>query len=238
MSSARLSASEKPYSAKAAKILLVDDTGSNLLALEAALSPLREELVLAHSGKEALRCLLQHEFAAILLDVRMPEMDGFETARVIRTRAQSRSTPILFLTAYRSDEQWLQAYELGAVDFLYKPITPEVLRSKVRVFVELARKADELKKYATLLEQQSDALRKTEQRFRSLLEVAPDSMMICRMDGTISMVNSKTENLFGYSRKELLKEDIRMLILSGGMTRFSFEHTWRKEQAAGRRVGK
>jgi PAS domain S-box-containing protein len=198
-------------SRKRVKILLVDDTPENLLSLEAALYPLGEELVLAHSGKEALRRLLQDEFAAILLDVRMPEMDGFETAQLIRARARSRSTPILFLTAY-SDEHLFRGYGLGAVDFLYKPIIPEILRSKVAVFVELARKADELRQHAILLRQQAKVLRKAEQRFRSLLEVAPDSMVICRADGAITMVNSKTETLFRYSRQELLARDIRVLI--------------------------
>src|SRR3954471_15695215 len=143
---------------KRVKILLVDDTPENLLSLEAALDSLGEELVLAHSGKEALRCLLQDEFAAILLDVRMPEMDGFETAQLIRARSRSRSTPILFLTAY-SDEHLFRGYGLGAVDFLYKPIIPEILRSKVAVFVELARKADELRQQAILLRQQAKGLR-------------------------------------------------------------------------------
>jgi CheY-like chemotaxis protein len=87
------------------KILLVDDDRDNLRALEAVLEPLRQELRLAQSGEEALRLCLDHDFAAILLDVRMAEMDGFETAALIRSRKKSRHTPILFLTAYRSDEQ-------------------------------------------------------------------------------------------------------------------------------------
>jgi PAS domain S-box-containing protein len=187
------------------KILLVDDSPDNLLSLEAALQPLGEEIVLARSGKEALRRILEDDFAAILLDVRMPEMDGFETAQIIRTRLRSRTTPILFLTAYRGEEPLSRGYGLGAVDFLYKPIIPEILRSKVAVFVELARKADELRRDAIVMRQQ-------EQRFRSLLEAAPDSMVICRADGAIAIVNSKTEDLFQYSRRELLERDIRMLI--------------------------
>jgi len=198
-------------SRKPVKILLVDDTPENLLSLEAALSPLGEEVFVAHSGKEALRQLLQADFAVILLDVRMPEMDGFEAARLIRGRPRSRRTPILFLTAY-SDERLFRGYELGAVDFLYKPIVAEVLRSKVAVFAELARKSDELRDDAILLQQQAEVLRKAEQRFRSLLEVAPDSLVICGIDGAIAMVNSKTEALFGYSRRELLGRNVRVLL--------------------------
>jgi CheY-like chemotaxis protein len=107
------------------KLLLVDDDRDNLLALQAVLDPLKEDLLLAGSGMDALRLCLEHDFAAILLDVRMPEMDGFETAELIRARKRSRETPILFLTAYRSDEQLFRGYDLGAVDFLFKPIVPE-----------------------------------------------------------------------------------------------------------------
>src|SRR5580700_9940294 len=116
------------------KILLVDDTPENLISLEAALETLGEELVLARSGTEALRHLLDNDFAAILLDVKMPDMDGFETAELIRNRPRSRQTPILFLTGYKNEEHLFRGYDLGAVDFLFKPIVPEVLRSKVAVF--------------------------------------------------------------------------------------------------------
>src|SRR6185369_4190585 len=178
------------------KILLVDDTPENLVSLEAALSGLGEQLVLANSGKEALRYLLEDDFAAILLDVRMPEMDGFETAELIRNRPRSRQTPILFLTGYKNEEHLFRGYDLGAVDFLFKPIVPEVLRSKVAVFVELSRKADLLHEQARALQLQTSILQKAELRFRSLLEAAPDAMVICREDGTIALVNSRTETLF------------------------------------------
>src|SRR5579863_6974620 len=115
------------------KILLVDDAPDNLVSIEAALSGLGEELVLANSGKAALRHLLNEDFAAILLDVRMPEMDGFETAELIRSRPRSCQTPILFLTGYTDEAHLFRGYDLGAVDFLFKPIVPEVLRSKVAV---------------------------------------------------------------------------------------------------------
>src|SRR6266436_893722 len=136
-----------------AKILLVDDSRENLVSLEAVLEGLGQELVLAQSGTEALRHLLKDDFAAILLDVKMPEMDGFQTAELIRSRPRSRHTPILFLTGYKSDAHLFRGYDLGAVDFLFKPIVPEILRSKVSVFVELSRNTALLRQLNATLEQ-------------------------------------------------------------------------------------
>jgi len=194
------------------KILLVDDTPENLVSLEAALSGLGEDLVLANSGKEALRHLLNDDFAAILLDVRMPEMDGFETAELIRSRPRSRQIPILFLTGYRNEEHLFRGYDLGAVDFLFKPIVPEVLRSKVAAFVELSRSNAKLKEQADTLRKQAEVLQKAEQQLRSLLEAAPDAMVMCRADGEIIMVNSQTEVLFDCRRDKLISRNIRALV--------------------------
>lgn len=191
--------------AKRAKILLVDDTPENLVALEATLSTLDEDLVLAHSGTEALRYLLEDDFAAVLLDVRMPVMDGFETAQLIRNRQRSRHIPILFLSKYKSDAQLLRGYDLGAVDFLSMPIIPQVLRSKVSVFVQLHRNA-------TLLREQALVLQKAEQKFRSLLEAAPDAMIMCHEDGGIALVNSRAESMFGYQREEMVGKKIQVLV--------------------------
>jgi PAS domain S-box-containing protein len=197
---------------RSVKILLVDDTPENLISLEAALSGLNCELVLANSGREALHHVLNEDFAAILLDVRMPEMDGFETAELIRSRPRSGQVPILFLTGYRNEEHLFRGYDLGAVDFLFKPIVPEVLRSKVAVFVELSRSHAKLKEQADALRTQAQVLQKAEQRFRSLLEAAPDAMVMCRLDGDIVMVNSQTEALFDYTRDILLSANIRTLV--------------------------
>ena len=141
----------EPPPAWKTRLLLVDDDEGNLLSLQATLEDLVDELVLAQSGEDALRHLLDTDFAAILLDVKMPGMDGFETAGLIRNRKKSQTTPILFLTGFRSDDHLFRGYDLGAVDFLFKPISPEVLRSKVAVFVELARNNTLLRQNAHVL---------------------------------------------------------------------------------------
>ncbi|MEO6774307.1 MAG: response regulator [Kofleriaceae bacterium] len=127
-------------------ILVVDDNDPNLIAIEAALSPLQRTLVLARSGTEALQHLLDQDFALIILDVAMPGMDGFETARLVRSRARNRATPIIFVTGLAwQDDEILHAYTLGAVDFLVKPIRAEVLRAKASVFIQLQDRTRELR---------------------------------------------------------------------------------------------
>jgi signal transduction histidine kinase len=145
-------------------ILLVDDQPANLLALEAMLQDLGQTIVKAGSGREALKWLLSNDCAVILLDVKMPDMDGFETAELIRQRDKSRHTPIIFLTAAdRTHTQAVRGYAVGAVDYLVKPVVPEFVRSKVSVFVELA-------KTAALLRRQTERLRASEQAARELAE--------------------------------------------------------------------
>src|SRR5260221_12998321 len=126
-------------------ILLVDDNAENLMALDALLASLDHNVIQARSGEAALRWLLEDDFAVILLDVRMPNMDGFETAMLIRGRERLQNTPIIFLRAYQINTVNLfKGYSLGAVDYLVKPVVPEVLRAKVAVFVELFRKNQDL----------------------------------------------------------------------------------------------
>src|SRR5579862_7834396 len=151
-----------------ANILVVDDRADKLLALEAVLSGLGQNLVQARSGKEALRHLLKQDFAVILLDVSMPSMDGFETASLIRQRPSSEHTPIIFITSIGNSENHIaRGYSLGAVDYMLTPIVPDVLRAKVSVFVELYRKSE-------LIKQQSEELRRVEQyrHQRELADVA------------------------------------------------------------------
>jgi CheY-like chemotaxis protein/anti-anti-sigma regulatory factor len=133
-------------------ILMVDDHPQNLLALEAVLGDMGQNLVRANSGREALKHLLDQKFALILLDVQMPGLDGYETAALAREREQSRHTPIIFLTAInQSDAQVFKGYSSGAVDYMFKPFVPEVLRAKVSVFVDLYRSTQEVSRQAELL---------------------------------------------------------------------------------------
>jgi signal transduction histidine kinase/DNA-binding response OmpR family regulator len=120
-------------------ILIVDDTGPQRMAIESVLADLGENVVAVDSGREALRYLLDHDVAVILLDVNMPEMDGFETAALVRQRPRTRNVPIIFVTADTDELHAARGYSLGAVDYLFSPFLPEILRTKVRVFVELAR---------------------------------------------------------------------------------------------------
>jgi signal transduction histidine kinase len=138
-------------------ILVVDDNQTNLIAIEAALAPLGRKLVLAHSGVEALARLLEQDFALIILDVAMPGMDGFETARMVRSREKNRATPIIFVTGLSwQDDAVIKGYELGAFDFLMKPIRPEMLRAKASVFVQLQERTIELQEKANELRTEQD----------------------------------------------------------------------------------
>jgi len=176
---------------KKTNILLVDDTPAKLLALESALLTLNQNLVTASSGKEALRALLTQDFAVILLDVRMPEMDGFETAALIRQRQRSAQTPIIFETAFeRGEIAEVRGYSLGAVDYIYAPIVPEILRAKVAVFVELNR--------------QTEALRESDQRLRATFDQAAVGIAHTGLDGRWLLVNRGFCEIVGHTREKLL----------------------------------
>jgi signal transduction histidine kinase len=161
------------------RILLVDDRPDKLMALETILAGLGQNLVLARSGTEALRHLLQGEFALIVLDVNMPGMDGFETASLIRQRSNSELTPIIFISAINYSEVHLsRGYALGAVDYISAPIVPEILRAKVSFFIELHRKTEQLKRQAEMQVQlvreqaaraEAEAANKAKDRFIAML---------------------------------------------------------------------
>ncbi len=151
-------------------VLLVDDNPANLLALEAILAPLGVRLTKATSGEQALRLLLQEEFAVILLDVQMAGMNGYETATLIKQRERTRNIPIIFLTAYeRNEAEVRQGYAHGAVDFLLKPFPSEVLRSKVAVFIALFQAQQQVRHQAELLRQQEAASRQAAHRAASYI---------------------------------------------------------------------
>jgi two-component system, sensor histidine kinase and response regulator len=145
-------AAQPPATTKV-NILVVDDDATKRFALRTILAPLDENVIEASSGADALRQLLRNEFAVVLLDVRMPIMDGFETAQLIRQRPRSELTPLIFVTALDQAETDMgRGYNLGAVDFVFAPVVPAIMRAKVTVFVELYRAQQELRRYRTQLE--------------------------------------------------------------------------------------
>jgi len=175
-----------------ARILMVDDHQPNLLALEAILAPLGEELVGVTSGEDALRQLLDGEFALILMDVQMPGMDGIETAAIIKQRERNRSTPIIFLTAIAKDPSFIfKGYSQGAVDYLLKPFDPEILRTKVSVFVDLWKRGELIKRQAAMLRAQEmrEIERRSEVRFHALTDSMPQCVWAARRDGEIYYCN-------------------------------------------------
>ncbi|MEH2433410.1 MAG: response regulator [Nostoc sp.] len=188
-------------------ILLVDDKLENLLALEAILEKLGENLVRATSGEEALRCLLHQDFAVILLDVQMPGMDGFETATLIRNRGRSRHTPIIFLTAFSTSDQMLfKGYALGAVDYLLKPLDPNILTSKVTVFVELFKKTEAVKQQAAQLVAVNAELRQSEERLRSLSTCSPVGIFEIDTEGGCRYTNPRYQIICGLKAAESLQK--------------------------------
>jgi PAS domain S-box-containing protein len=198
-----------------ANILLVDDRADKLLALQAVLRELNQNVVVAKSGKEALRQLLQTEFAVILLDVSMPGMDGFETASLIRRRPSTEHTPIIFVTSMNQSENHIaRGYQLGAVDYILTPIVPEILRSKVAVFVELYKRTEEIRRQGERLRELEEAAftrrlneavdkLEAETKRNRFFTLAPDLLGIGNFDGYLLQVNSAWEELLGYTESEL-----------------------------------
>lgn len=182
-----------------APILLVDDRPENLVALEAILEPLGHPLLQASSGEEALKHLLTQDVALILLDVRMPGMDGFETAARIKERDRTREVPILFLSAYNTDaSQAIQGFNTGAVDYITKPFDPWLLRAKTRVFVELYQKT-------RILREQSEALslrlaQRYEAEARNLRKLADAAVVInstLSLDEILRVISSSAREVIG-----------------------------------------
>lgn len=189
-------------------ILLVDDHPENLIALEAILGGLGQNLVKATSGQEALRRLLNQDFAVILLDVQMPDMDGFETAALIRQRERSRNTPIIFLTAFNtSDELMEKGYALGAVDYLFKPIQPSILATKVTAFVELFKKTLKVEQQAAQLAAVNAELQQSEERFRLLSRCSPIGIFLMNTQGEYTYANPSCQAICGFTVQENWKTD-------------------------------
>jgi PAS domain S-box-containing protein len=190
-----------------ASILLVDDQPANLTALRAVLERPEYDIVLAHSGEEALAQVLKRTFAVILLDVAMPTMDGFEVARIIKQRPASSATPIVFVTATLQHIEWIfKAYSVGAVDFLQKPLDPYQVRAKVSVFVDLFRQSRQIQRQAERLREQErreqavevERLRFAhERRFRNLAEAIPHVVWVADPSGEIEYVTRRWADVTG-----------------------------------------
>lgn len=218
MASSQPAASDRmtPANPPKAKILLVDDRPANLFTLESILEDLGQEIVKANSGPEALRHILKNEFAVILLDVKMPDMDGFETASLIRDRERSRGTPIVFLTAHKDEEHQFRGYDAGAVDFLYKPVNPEVLRSKVSVFVELSLKSEMLRRQAEMLQARNQELEALidQRRDAELKVMALNAQLESRVRERTEELSRSNDELrqFAYAASHDLKEPMRTIM--------------------------
>ena len=234
-------------------ILLVDDHVENLVALEALLADLGQNLVRAETGLGALRLLLSHEFGLIILDVDMPIMNGFETAALIRERKKSRHTPIIFLTAINKAEQHVfKGYSLGAVDYLTKPFVPEVLRAKVVAFVDLHKKKEEVKHQAKLLQQMvvelassNDEIRKLnvelhgERDFISTVLDTADSIVFVLDDKhKIVRASRAVERTLGYSSAEVAGRPLSSFFVSAGPWQdlSEAENYWRAKDGSSRLI--
>ena len=201
-----------------ANILLVDDRPENLLALEALLEPLEANLVRANSGDEALKRILAQDFAVILLDVQMPGLNGFETAKLIKAREKSRYIPIIFLTAISKDEQFVfEGYSVGAVDYMFKPFPPDVLRSKVAVFIDLYKKQEQLREQEQRLRESERrelelrhvaTLRESEARMAEVVGSAMDAIIMFDEGQRINMFNAAAERLFGCPAAEAIGRSV------------------------------
>jgi two-component system, NtrC family, sensor kinase len=203
-----------------ANILMVDDQAAKLLSYEVILADLGENLIKVTSASEALNVLLKTDVAVVLMDVSMPDLDGFELADLIRRHPRFEKTAIIFISGvHLSDSDRIQGYRSGAVDYISVPVVPEVLRAKISIFVELHRKTRMLEALNRELEQRvaerTDALRKSEAEFRmraELLEVATEAVIVRDMQGAVQFWNSGAENLYGWLREEVIGRDLHQLL--------------------------
>jgi len=201
-------------------ILMVDDQPAKLLSYEVILSDLGENLIKATSASEALNVLLKTDIAVVLMDVSMPELDGFELADVIRQHPRFQKTAIIFISGvHLTDSDKIQGYRSGAVDYISVPVVPEVLRAKISIFVELHRKTRMLETLNNQLEQRvaerTDELRRREEQFRTraeLLDLATEAIMERGVNGEILFWNAGAENLYGWRRDEILGKDVHSIL--------------------------
>jgi PAS domain S-box-containing protein len=201
-------------------ILMVDDQPAKLLSYEVILGDLGENLIKASSAREALNILLKTDIAVVLMDVSMPELDGFELADMIREHPRFGKTAIIFISGvHLTDADKINGYRRGAVDYISVPVIPEVLRAKIGVFVELHRKTRQLQRLNTDLEhvvaERTEALRQSEAHHREraeLLDLATEAIIVRDLNGAIRFWNAGAEALYGWSRQEVLGRDLHQLL--------------------------
>ena len=196
-------------------ILMVDDQPAKLLSYEVILSELGENLIKAGSGREALEHLLKTDIAVVLMDVSMPEIDGFELADLIRQHPRYQKTAIIFISAvHLTDLDQLKGYARGAVDYIPVPVIPELLRAKVSVFAELYRKTQQLERLNHELEQRvaertvelqasTVRLRESEESFRAIFDNAGIGISVLDQEARILRANATMQEMFGYSEGRL-----------------------------------
>ncbi|KHF38956.1 histidine kinase [Halalkalibacter okhensis] len=233
-------------------ILMVDDHPENLLALEAVLTSPNYNLVSATSGKQALKYMLKQDFAVILLDVQMPGLNGFETAKLIKMREKTKNIPIIFITAISQDvEHVQQGYSVGAIDYIFKPYEPELLKQKIEQFVKIhqnheeqmiqneAEKTAEIQEINEKLDLTTLDLRKSEALAKVIGDTILDTIVTFDTNGNIVSVNKAITNMFGYSFEEIVKHPIESLFLKGledsGTYTWPFHNSF-TEQVGGRVV--
>ncbi len=190
-------------------ILIVDDRNENLVALESLLERPDLCLLKAVNGNDALKLLLKNDVALVLLDVQMPGMDGFEMAELMRRNKKTQTVPIIFITANGDKRHLFRGYEVGAVDYLSKPIDREVLLSKVNVFLQLDQQRSEL-------EQQLGEIQKLKQQNEQLLHALGDGIIAVDAGGKISFVNPAMKHLFGVEPARLTGRNISDVLYQGG----------------------
>jgi len=204
--------------AKKIRILLVDDKRENLLALENILEDSELDITKATSGNEALGLMLEYDFALILLDVQMPEMDGFETAELMRGNERTKQIPIIFVTAISFEQKYVfKGYESGAVDYLFKPFDPYILKSKIKVFIELFKQKKALEITTNDLKKTVEELKKANQKIleqqKSLIDEERLKVLLQMAGATAHELNQPLMSLLGYiDLMKICKDDPEKLI--------------------------